>query len=128
MRNVDIRHWEHKGFEIFKAEHPKLIGKYEVFTPDEYFIGRVHTLEEARQLIDTKIKMELNNDTMKLNTKDLIVSNQGSMRLFSVPYLISRDDALRLQLQAGYNPQGYGFYAFTPTKEKTTWKCGNSCD
>lgn len=52
----------------------------------------------------------------------------GHMHFFVVPYLIDEDTALMLQMEMGYHPSGYGFYAFDPTISQTTWKCRDSCD
>ena len=52
----------------------------------------------------------------------------GRMHLFSVPGPISKEEACELQMQLGYHPAGYGFYAFDSTITMTTWKCGDSCD
>lgn len=51
MRSIDIRHWNHKGFDIYEAIHPKLIGKYEVYK-DETFIDRALTIADAKRIID----------------------------------------------------------------------------
>jgi hypothetical protein len=52
----------------------------------------------------------------------------GRMHLFSVSGSISKEEACELQMQLGYHPAGYGFYAFDPTITLTTWKCSDSCD
>lgn len=52
----------------------------------------------------------------------------GFMHKFSVPWGISKEQAIDLQLKLGYHPAGYGFYSFKTSCKETTWKCGSSCD
>jgi hypothetical protein len=65
----------------------------------------------------------MQHDTLKVTqTRD------GRMFIFSTPGRINEDQATEIQMQLGYHPCGYGFYSFNPSDDKTTWKCGDSCD
>ncbi len=48
--------------------------------------------------------------------------------LFSVPHEISREEAIDLQMKAGYHPAGYSFYDFSVSDGISTWKCWDCCD
>lgn len=47
---------------------------------------------------------------------------------FSYPEKITEKEARELQLNAGYDPAGYGFYLFKTTDMETTWVCATSCE
>jgi len=47
---------------------------------------------------------------------------------FFYPGIITQDEAMKMQEDAGYHPAGYGFYSFASKNDKTTWECSNSCD
>ncbi len=51
-KQIDVDEWLYKGCFIQKSEHPKLIGKYEVFKNDktQSYVGRCHTFAEAKRL------------------------------------------------------------------------------
>ena len=52
IKQIESGVWLYKGCFIQESEHPKLIGKYEVFknnTPQRY-VGRCHTFMEAKKL------------------------------------------------------------------------------
>jgi hypothetical protein len=55
MKNIGEGYWNYKGYDIYLAEHPKLIGKYEIYSGCN-FIKRVYTLKEAKQIIIEIIK------------------------------------------------------------------------
>lgn len=52
MRQIEVGEWLYKGCFIQESEHPKLVGKYEVFKNNEHqtHVGRCHTLIEAKKL------------------------------------------------------------------------------
>ena len=52
----------------------------------------------------------------------------GRNHMFSVDHQISENTALRLQAELNYPAQGYGFYGFYPTPQKTVWFCYGNCD
>ena len=54
MKKVSDGYWTYRGFDIYEAAHPKLEGKYEIYT-GEYFMIRSYTLKEAAELIDRRI-------------------------------------------------------------------------
>ncbi len=49
---IDIDEWLYKGCFIQKFEHPKLVGKYEVFKNNESqtHVDRCYTFTEAKRL------------------------------------------------------------------------------
>jgi len=51
---IECSEWLYKGCFISKFEHPKLVGRYEVFKNDEKqtHVGRCYTFEEAKVLCD----------------------------------------------------------------------------
>jgi hypothetical protein len=55
--NADNGHYEYKGHFIIEEQHPKLIGKYAIYTDiDEdtvRFVSRADTLKEARMIINS---------------------------------------------------------------------------
>ena len=55
MKKIDEGHYQHKNFDVFLAEHPKLSGKYEIFDQDT-FISRAYDLKEAKEIIKSKLK------------------------------------------------------------------------
>ena len=69
--------------------------------------------------------VDLDNTT----TKDQVsLEREGTWNMFAVPHIISKDHAIKLQMELGYHPGGYGFYSFKVENNKTTWQCANSCD
>jgi hypothetical protein len=52
----------------------------------------------------------------------------GRNHMFEVDHLLDEDTAIRLQAELTYPAQGYGFYGFNPSHNKTTWFCYGSCD
>ena len=62
------------------------------------------------------------------NTTDLKRIRNSRMFEFTFPQEITEHEAMELQINAGYHPAGYGFYAFKATSTESTWKCGDSCD
>ena len=74
-----------------------------------------------------------------IELENLTHSHSGSMIewRYNSEEPITREDAQRLQMRAGFAPQGYGFYGFMAWKNETvsdlprhgaSWRCGNSCD
>lgn len=53
---------------------------------------------------------------------------RDSSHIFSINKKISKETAMRLQRELGYHPAGYGFYRFTSSNGKSTWRCSASCD
>ncbi len=53
MEKVDLKHWQHKGYDIFKEVHPALFGKYEIYE-GEQFIDRVMKKKHAVEIIDER--------------------------------------------------------------------------
>ncbi len=51
-KQIEVGAWLYKGCFIQESEHPKLIGKYEVFKNDEpqTDVGRCYTFTEAKRL------------------------------------------------------------------------------
>lgn len=47
-------YWNYKSHDIYLAEHPKLIGKYEIYKGCD-FVKRSYTLKEAKEIIDSQI-------------------------------------------------------------------------
>jgi hypothetical protein len=56
MKRVDVDHFNHEGYDIYKLEHPKLYGKWEIYRNDEFII-RVLDLKEAKTLIDARVEI-----------------------------------------------------------------------
>ena len=54
--------------------------------------------------------------------------NNCHFHLFTVNQKISEDDAIRLQIDLGYHPAGYGMYNFSATEHSTSWECYYNCD
>ncbi len=48
--------------------------------------------------------------------------------LFSVPREVSEEEAIELQIKAGYHPAGYSFNSFSVLNGTSTWKCWDCCD
>ena len=50
MKNTGDEYWNYNGCDVYLAEHPKLIGKYEIYKGCD-FIQRAYSLKEAKQII-----------------------------------------------------------------------------
>lgn len=50
MKTIGDGYWNYNGCDVYLAEHPKLIGKYEIYKGFD-FIKRAHTLKEVKQII-----------------------------------------------------------------------------
>lgn len=61
-------------------------------------------------------------------TKRTTQTKVGRMFKFFTPFELTQAEALKVQLELGYHPSGYGFYSFMSSKIATTWMCGDSCD
>jgi hypothetical protein len=73
-------------------------------------------------------KIDLNNTT---TIKDVVLETRVKgmrMHRFTVPWMISEDQARELQADLSYHPAGYGFYRFESSPKETVWYCGDSCD
>lgn len=55
MKKVGDGWWRYNGCDVYLAEHPKLIGKYEIFKGDD-FISRAYTIKEAKEIIINKFR------------------------------------------------------------------------
>lgn len=76
----------------------------------------------------TPLKITIDGNTFTGNMSDMYRS-----KYFSFEGIVSEANALEIQRQAGYEPNGYGFYSYTAKTHKdgttrTTWNCGRSCD
>jgi len=51
-KQIEVGEWLYKGCFIQESEHPKLIGKYEVFKNNkpQSHVGRCYTFTEAKRL------------------------------------------------------------------------------
>lgn len=54
--------------------------------------------------------------------------HRGGNIYFSVPFWITQEKAIELQMELSYHPAGYSFCGFNATPTKTTWYCWNCCD
>lgn len=54
MKKIGEGYYNHKGYDIYLAEHPKLCGKYEIYKGCD-FISRAANLREAKLIIKTKL-------------------------------------------------------------------------
>lgn len=54
ITQIEVGEWLYKGCFIQEFEHPKLIGKYEVFKNDrsQTHVGRCFTFTEAKKLCE----------------------------------------------------------------------------
>ena len=59
----------------------------------------------------------------------------GNSLYFSYDGVLTESEAMELQVEYGYHPQGYGFYGFrvvtlAPNEIEgvTSWECQRSCD
>tara|TARA_R110002012_G_C11553744_1_gene602739 strand:- start:433 stop:633 length:201 start_codon:yes stop_codon:yes gene_type:complete len=41
---------------------------------------------------------------------------------------LTEEQAMKLQLEYGFHPSGYGFYSYKVEGGSTTWNCSNHCD
>lgn len=62
------------------------------------------------------------------NKNDVTKVRDGRDFKFSIPYKVTKEQALKLQEEVGYHPAGYGFYKFSASDDKSTWVCMTSCD
>ena len=53
MKNIGDGYWAYNGCDVYLAEHPKLLGKYEIYKGCD-FIQRAYSLKEAKQIIIDK--------------------------------------------------------------------------
>jgi len=69
----------------------------------------------------------MSNDP-KLSRKPIRKGIYTVWNSFTYEGVLTEDEAARKQLEDGYHPCGYGFYAFKVKDGKTTWECSNTCD
>jgi hypothetical protein len=52
LKQIEVDEWLYRGCFIQKSEHPKLMGKYEVFknNKSQTHVGRCYTFKEAKKL------------------------------------------------------------------------------
>ncbi len=41
---------------------------------------------------------------------------------------ITEDQAMKMQMDSGFHPSGYGFYSYKAKDGVTSWSCSNCCD
>mgnify|MGYP003437251487 FL=1 len=51
MKKIGLGYWIYKGYDIYLAEHPNLIGKYEIYNGCD-FVKRAYTLKECKEIIN----------------------------------------------------------------------------
>jgi hypothetical protein len=64
----------------------------------------------------------------KLTNKPIYKTKCVIWRNWTYDGILTEAEAAQKQLEAGYHPAGYGFYAFNVKDGKTTWQCSMSCD
>lgn len=72
--------------------------------------------------------LDINKTATKADVTKTREEGRFGSHVFSVPFMITRDQASDLQSELGYNACGYGLFDFEATPTKTTWKCSHSCD
>lgn len=55
MKKIAEDYYNFKGFDIYKAIHPKLYGKYEIYKGC-IFISRAANLKEAKQILNNHLR------------------------------------------------------------------------
>lgn len=66
--------------------------------------------------------------TTEPKTKMVSITRDRGWIKFSIPMLITSEEASTLQADLGYHPAGYGKYCFNASENMTTWQCSSSCD
>jgi hypothetical protein len=65
---------------------------------------------------------------MNKTNDNLTITHECTAIAFTYIKIITKEEAIEIQSNAGYHPAGYGFYNFKHIDGNTKWYCFKSCD